>query len=225
MSNQKNDKSRTEGTDLVRWVEFVIAGKVLGIAAAIWVGGAAMSRILELPTLPSLAAAIAVVALAGFAEGSLVGLAQSRVLGGKVAGLRSGWWTITTGIATAAAWSIAMYANTLALDWDLAAETLIVLVVVLGSALGVLVGTVQWFHLRQRLPGAAGWITANAFAWVAGTLAAFGFLAFLGPESSPTEVVLVAVTAGIAVGATVGLITGAALIGLLHRPPPHSLTR
>lgn len=216
---------RGDGKIIARWIGLVIAGKLLGIGAAIWVGGTAISHAVNLPILSAVLGAIAVMGVAGFAEGTLVGLAQARVLGKVVPGIRSGSWAVTTGIATAAAWSLAMQANLLALDWELDAEALILLVILFGAALGTIVGAAQWLHLRSRLEGAGGWIAANAIAWVCGTAVAFAFLSFAGPDSRPVEVALVGLAAGVAVGAAVGVITGAALIGLLHHNPPHSFTR
>jgi hypothetical protein len=86
-----------------------------------------------------------------------------------------------------------------------------------GAVLLCSIGTAQALILRRHVEYAERWGLANAAGWLVGLPIVFTALA-VAPEDPAAVRAGIAVAAGFAMGATVALVTGAALVRLLRRP-------
>jgi hypothetical protein len=107
---------------------------------------------------------VAEAALGGAAAGIVIGAGQWLVLRQTIT--LSGWWIPATGVglATGLAASVALVGTGTAVR-DLAAR---------GALTGVLLGTMQWFVLRQTTAMAGWWVAVVAVGWVVGWMVTRG---------------------------------------------------
>ena len=158
--------------------------------------------------------------VAGAAEGALLGFAQAQVLRRELAGFERHAWVVATALAAAFAWRLGLLPSSLGerLD-DVAPAVLIPVGLLLGMMLLLSIGVAQWWVLRRFVERSAGWIAANAFAWLAGLgLSVTLMSVFLTEETSPAGAIGIGVFAGLVMGLTVAAITGWALVRILARP-------
>jgi hypothetical protein len=91
------------------------------------------------------------------------------------------------------------------------------LALVMGLALGTILGAPQWLVLRSYTSGASLWVWANAAAWAVGMP-----VVFIGAGTSPVGASALSIALKLfvtiaAAGASVGAIHGVALLWLLRR--------
>ena len=202
-----------------RWTLATTVGELLGFAVPALAGAAVILALGEPDGLATALAFAALLTLAGAGEGAVLGTAQARVLVRAIPALSRRAWVIATALAAALAWSIGMLPSTVIGRWEIpplliGAAAVVLVPVLLGS-----IGAAQWLVLRRSLPGAALWIPANAIAWIAG-LPFTVVPPMLLPNSSPVAAfVTVGIAGGVLMGATVGAITGVALVRLLRAAP------
>jgi hypothetical protein len=158
-----------------------------------------------------------VMAVAGTAEGAILGSAQWLALRRELAGLRWRDWAGATALGAGAAWTLAMVP---AAFWDQLEDVHPAMPVALlapaGAGVLLSVGAAQWLVLRRFVERAGWWMPANAAAWAIGVTLV---IAAMNPttEDTPAAVVAaVSATSGLGMGAVVAAITGAALVWLLR---------
>ena len=195
-------------TPLLRWVLVVTLGEAVGftVPAAVAVTAQSWGPV----------ATLVAVVLAGSVEGALLGIAQADCLyrWGALPVRRR--WVAATSVGAAVAWSLGMMPSTLGgLNWT--AWT----AVVVGSGGLILLTSLplaQYFVLRNHVRRPALWIPINMVAWLLGiawTLAPSPWV----DQSTPTgALILIYGIAGLCMAATVAVVTGVGIIGLL--PPP-----
>lgn len=162
-----------------------------------------------------------VMVFAGAVEGAVLGTAQGRCLVRWNVLAKKRWWIITTSIGAAIAWSLGLLPSAIG---GFAWTTPTIVLVAVGAGLMLLVLPVgQYLVLRaSAVPHAARWIVINVVAWMLGiawTLAPSPLV----DESSPVPVLLMLyAAAGVAMAATVAVITGTGLLIFIIREAPLS---
>ncbi len=149
---------------------------------------------------------------AGSLEGAALGYAQGRVLVRWLPTLVRRDWTLATAVAAALAWLAGMGGSAAVQQWGPAALA-VVAPAMLGGLLAM--GLLQWVVLRRHLPGSGRWIPVTSAAWLVGVMIPVAALSVIPNGWPPTVHVLVGVVAAVAMGATVGLLTGTTLRRLL----------
>ncbi len=191
-----------------RWTRAVTLGEIAGfsvpaVVAALALGAGPLAQ-------------LAVILLAGIAEGAILGLAQAYALRTALPTIATRDWVRATAGGAAIAWTVGalpiMLGESL-LRWPPA--VLALLAMTLLAAMGLL----QWRLLRQHARRAWWWVPATAGSWLA-ALAAFALVTSpLWQEGQPVFLVIaIGVLGGSVMAFTVAALTGAALVGLLARP-------
>ncbi len=143
---------------------------------------------------------------AGVLEGLVLGRAQGIVLRQLIPGVTC--WAEATGVAAGLAWLAGMGGSSLV--GAVGAKGLIVAVP--GWIIGLLaMGVLQSWRLRSVVPDAKRWIPATTLAWLIGVTIPVVALSVVPNQWPPAVHILVAIPAAVAMGATVGAITGRTL--------------
>lgn len=210
-----------QGAFWSRWVLANAAGELAGLGTVALIAWALVSTMKDQQTLlQHVLFAIALIA-AGALEGVLVGAAQAWALTPRLAGLSRREWIQATFLGSLLAWVLGMLPSTL---MAAVAESsgqappepgpavTSALAALLGAVAGLLLSFFQWRVLRAHLPGAAGWMAANAAAWALGMPLVF-LGADLASRAGAIPVLVATCAATLAgTGAVVGAVHGLWLI-------------
>jgi hypothetical protein len=191
-------------TDGSRWVAACALAETIGLgaAAAAARGGEGLDP----------RAALGLVVAGGLVEGTALGLAQSRVLAGRLPGLRrrayTGFTVLVAGLGRAAA-----SAGPVLSGDDSGSPPPLVLVLQGGAGIGLVMGPVlggaQALALRGSVQAPSRWVLANTLAWPPVMV-----VIFLGAGTPPESWSTASVGA---FGALTGAVAGTVL-GLVTRP-------
>lgn len=188
------------GTLRHRWIRACIVGELLGFVPPALTG--AVLVVLDAPE----AVLVLGLVLSGMAEGLVLGAAQSHVLRDALPSV-TGWVRATT-TAAGLAWLAGMGGSSLIQavgPWAL-------LVVAPGWIVGLLsMGVLQSRRLHPVVTDARTWIPVTTVAWLIGVAIPVTALSVVPNGWPPTVHVVVAIGAAVAMGATVGAITGTTL--------------
>jgi len=181
------------------WLWWLLA-TVVGAALGAGISFVALAQALD--RLPQAAYGLVI----GTVFGAAIGTAQWLVLRTHLD--RIGWWVPLTLLGWVVFWELNLL-NLLG-----AASGIAFIPDILHPGLfGGLVGILQWSLLRGRVQGAGWWVLASVLAGMLGALVADGVNAALHSDS-PLDFLT-----GSMVG---GVVNGATMMWLLHRPgPPH----
>lgn len=212
-----------------RWIIANAWSEGIGLSATLGLGFLAAPYLEAGPGPgPLLLGALFAVLLGTALEGTLVGIAQGRVLHRRLSGISAGSWTSATSIGACAAWLLGVVPSTVmgllhtgealagsAAPIEPAAWLQLGLAAVMGLVLGPVLAFPQHRVLRREIPQASGWLGANALAWAVGMP-----LLFLGMDALAWDGPWVGIAVGVVAvctgaGATVGAIHGAYLRRLL----------
>jgi hypothetical protein len=196
-----------------RWVSRTTLGEAAGFLVPVLV----VLSVGDLGSGPRLA----VLLLAGAAEGAILGWAQASVLAPLLPGLSRNDWILRTAMAAVVAWGIGMGPSTWAGGLvGLPTAAVVVLAVPAGFVLLCSIGVAQWTVLRRHVLGAARWIAWTAGAWI---VALGVFTAVTTPLWRPGQgavtVSLIGVLGGLLMAVTMAAVTGAGLRRLLAVGP------
>jgi hypothetical protein len=203
-----------------RWVLVCAVGElvgfggipVLGAALAIWLTSGLESSVQAIVL-------YAVAVIGGLGEGAVLAWFQLRVLSKSLPGLNARHWVLATAGAAAFAWACGMLAPTLDEIVGVSAKTQVAIWIPASVLILLSIGTAQAWLLRRVVENPKSWIAANTLGWLAGLPWTF-VLPALVPEDAPMSWwIATFVIAGILMGTTVGLVTGAFLVRL--RPLRH----
>lgn len=199
--------------------------EALGLGTTFFIGGAVAPWLASRSSVETLLGAVAAVGLGTLLEGTVVGIAQGRVLEHALPGFRLRAWVYATMLGAGIAWLLGMVPSTaMALSASehaaaAPAEPPALLrygfAVLLSLVAGPVLGSAQWLVLRRHRRRAGLWLWANAAAWAVGMP-----LIFLGMELVPWErsgtgtAVAVYAVCGIA-GLVVGAVHGRTLVRLV----------
>lgn len=156
--------------------------------------------------------------LAGVAEGAVLGAAQAWVLRRYAPGIDSRQWITATAAAAGFAWFIGMGTSVIGGSSTAPAWALIVLLAPLWVMALVGMGLAQWMVLKQTVPRSARWIWVTAAAWLVGVTIPIVALSAV-PDGWPMWTHgVIGLAAAVAMGLTVGGLTGRTLTRLLRNP-------
>ncbi len=171
--------------------------------------------------------AMVAVVLGALLEGALVGAAQERTLRAHLAWPRPGAWTVATTIGAAIAWVLGMMPSTVLGVMGSASSTApggtepqlgvlgtLGLAAVLGALTGPVLGAAQWTVLERHIRNGGQWLWANALAWAVGMPLMFAGMDRVPWEGSPAARAAAVYLTCAVVGAVVGMVHGAVLVGL-----------
>jgi hypothetical protein len=203
-----------------RWVFANTWSEALGLGATFVGGSLAAPLMARSDTLAVLLCAFLAIFLGTVVEGVLVGIAQERVLAGRLREIPRGAWVAATAVGAGLAWALGMIPSTLlalmdtgATDGPMVEPGPLVqysLAAGLGLVAGPILAAAQWTVLRRYTAHAGRWLWANAAAWAVGMP-----LIFLGMDRVPWNgpapitylaIYLVCAAAGLVVGAIHGMV-------------------
>lgn len=150
---------------------------------------------------------------AGSLEGAAIGIAQAHVLARYLPAMSRTRWVVATALGAAVAWLAGMGGSAAIQAFGPVALVVVAPAMVAGLlAMGVL----QWaVVLRHHLARSARWVAVTSLAWLVGVMIPVAALSLV-PNGWPVAAhVVVGVVAAVAMGATVGLLTGTTLLRLL----------
>lgn len=153
--------------------------------------------------------------LAGALEGVALGVAQARVLARHAPAVNGRRWVAATAVAAAFAWFVGMGGGAL-MGSDVVPPALLVVFLVPAWCAALLgMGFTQWLVLRGVVPSSTSWIWVTAGAWLLGVMLPVVALS-AAPNGWPAWArAVLGVVAAVAMGATVGFLTGRRLQRLL----------
>jgi hypothetical protein len=164
---------------------------------------------------------------AGALEGAIVGFAQWLVLRRRLRRLNRGEWVTATAVGALVAWAVGMAPSAMmALNQsagsspppEMSDAVTYALAVMMGAALGAILGAPQRRVLRRYVAGASLWVWANAAACAVGMPVVFIGAGAAPVGASALSVALTVIVTIAAAGASVGAIHGVALLWLLRQP-------
>lgn len=168
---------------------------------------------------------VAALTVAGACEGAAVGGAQAWVLRRHAAPIRLRAWVAATAAAAAFAWAVGMGGAAL-LGAGIAPTAVLVAVLVPAWIAALLaMGGAQWLVMRRGVPGSGRWVWVTSGAWLVGVALPITALSVAPGSWPPAAHALVGLIAAVAMGLTVGVLTGRTMQQLLagtgrERPAP-----
>jgi hypothetical protein len=162
---------------------------------------------------------VAGLTLAGSVEGAVLGVFQARVLARYAPMLDGRAWVGATATAAGFAWLVGMGGGALMGSDVVPAPLLLAFLVPAWAAALLAMGFAQWLCLRRVVPDAGRWVWVTAGAWLIGVMIPVAALS-AAPNGWPAWLrAVVGVVAAVAMGVTVGAITGGTLERLLRASP------
>lgn len=197
-------------TDLRRrWTSAFVVGELVGFVPPALTGA----------TLAAIGVGDAVLVLgltaAGLLEGACLGLAQAWVLARHAPSVDRRDWVVATTVAAGFAWFVGMGGGAL-MGSEVAPPGVLALALVPAWTIALLgMGFAQWLVLRRSVTGSASWIRVTAGAWLVGVAIPVTVLSVVPDAWSAWTQVIAGVAAAVAMGVTVGALTGRRLERLL----------
>ena len=196
-----------------RWTAAFLFGELVGFVppamTGVVLGGAHVSD----PTM------VAGLTVAGLLEGAAIGGAQARVLARSAPEIDGRDWMIATTAAAGFAWFVGMGGGAL-MGSSAGSPLLLIGLVPAWSAALMSMGYLQWRVLRRSVDRSARWVPVTAGAWLVGVMIPVVALS-AAPNGWPGWAHgVVGLVAAVAMGCTVGALTGRTLERLLSDPSP-----
>ena len=200
-------------TDLRRrWMMALVVGELVGFVPPAITGA----------TLAGMAAPdvvfVAALTTAGLLEGLAIGVAERSVLARYAPAVEGRAWVAATVAAAGFAWFVGMGG-----------------VVLMGAGMEpawqrrccwsrhgrplLSMGYGQWVVLRRAVPQSSRWVAVTAGAWLLGIMIPIAALSIIPNDWPPLAFFLVGVASAVAMGLTVGAVTGGTLERLLATQP------
>jgi len=202
-----------------RWTTAFVAGELVGFVPPAITGAALATIGVSDPAL------VVGLAIAGLCEGFVLGAAQAWVLARHAPAVNGRAWVGATTTAAGFAWVIGMGGGALAGSDIAPAGPLFAVLVPAWAAALLSMGYLQWRVLRSAVPRSGRWIWVTSGAWLLGVMIPIAALS-LAPNDWPSWAhAIIGVLAAMAMGATVGALTGRTLEGLLSASGPPSSHR
>ncbi len=191
------------------WTVAFVVGEMVGFVPPALVGA-----VLGVIGVPDVVLVLGLTIAGGF-EGAAIGLAQARVLKRNATAIPGRAWVAATAVAASFAWFVGMGGG--ALMGATESPVLLLFLVPAWTLALASMGYLQWRVLRRSVQHSASWIPVTSGAWVLGVSIPVVAISAT-PDGWPgfTRVV-VAVIAAIAMGFTVGALTGRTMYRFLTR--------
>jgi hypothetical protein len=204
--------SESRAGDVIRlWTVALVVGELVGFVPAAVTGA----------TLAAAGASdlwlVAGLTVAGTIEGVVIGIAQALVLARFAPSVDGRAWILATAVAAGFAWFVGM-GGAAVLGSGAAPGVLLVALVPAWSVALVGMGFLQWRVLRRTVPRSGRWVPVTTGAWLVGVLIPAVVLSVVPNGWPPAAHAVAGVIGALAMGLTVGLLTGRTLARLLgHR--------
>ena len=192
-----------------RWTAAFVVGEMVG-----FVPPAICGETLAAVGVPDVVLVVGLT-LAGLLEGLAIGVAQARVLARHAPDISGRDWVVATMAAAGFAWFVGMGGG--ALMGAAVAPPILVAAMLIPAWCAALLsmGYAQWRVLRRTVPRSGRWVWVTAGAWLLGVMIPTTALS-TAPNSWPGWVHAgIGVLAAMAMGLTVGGLTGRTLERLL----------
>lgn len=193
-----------------RWTLAFVVGELIGFippavtgAVLAWAGAQDLFLVIGLT-------------LAGLLEGAAIGATQAQVLDRYAPNVNGRDWVMATAGAAGFAWFVGMGGGAL-MSTDVAPQVMlaVLLVPAWGAAL-LAMGYAQWRVMRTAVSHSERWVWTTAGAWLLGVAIPVAALSSAPNSWPPWAHVGIGVLAAVAMGFTVGAITGRTLERLLQ---------
>ena len=196
-----------------RWTTAFVVGEMVGFVPPA-ICGATLAAI----GVPDVVLVVGLT-LAGLLEGLAIGIAQARVLGRHAPDVDGRDWVVATTAAAGFAWFVGMGGGAL-MGASVAPPILVAALLIPAWCAALLsMGYAQWRVLRRTVPRSGRWVWVTAGAWLLGVMIPTAALS-TAPNSWPGWVHAgIGVLAAMAMGLTVGSLTGRTLERLLDTSP------
>ncbi len=209
-----------------RWVAANAVAEAVGLGLTLGLTGLVIGRLESLGGALGVLVAFAAAALSGVIEATIVGLAQWWAMHLWLPGVTHRAWWLATLAGALLAYILGYLPSTimsLVATSDPAAAPMTeppqAVVLLLAAGLGAVAGAVlsfaQFLALRGHVAHAGRWIPANMLAWAVGMPVVFWAMDLAFKLSSTAAAVAVVALALLAMGAIVGAIHGAFLVGMV----------
>ncbi len=209
-----------------RWVAANAVAEAVGLGLTLGLTGLVIDRLESLGGALGVLVAFAAAALSGVIEATIVGLAQWWAMHLWLPGVTHRAWWLATLAGALLAYVLGYLPSTimsLVATSDPAAAPMTeppqAVVLLLAAGLGAVAGAVlsfaQFLALRGHVAHAGRWIPANMLAWAVGMPVVFWAMDLAFKLSSTAAAVAVVALALLAMGAIVGAIHGAFLVGMV----------
>ncbi|HEX6311358.1 MAG TPA: hypothetical protein VF152_06995 [Acidimicrobiia bacterium] len=161
------------------------------------------------------AALVVGLTVAGLLEGAALGAAQAWVLARSAPAVDRRAWVLATTAAAGFAWFVGMSGGALAGSAVAPPAVLAAVLAPAWVAALLSMGYAQWLVLRRTVPASGRWVWVTAGAWLLGVMIPVVALS-AAPDGWPGWIhAVVGVLAAVAMGLTVGALTGRTLDRLL----------
>lgn len=212
-----------------KWTTYCALGELLGIGFAGAMAFAVNSMIAEPQTFLVKLLVLFLMLVAGFIEGSLLGIFQWNALKVKFPKIPKSQWVFYTVIIAVFGWFIGMLpslffmpsqtstiSNSQPFDFD---NPIIFALLSVGTGfiLGALFGLFQWFVLRKYVQQAYQWIIANTLGWGLGLGWIYLFASLPNERTTLLTNSMFGVIGGLLAGLSVGGVTGLFLVKLKEK--------
>ena len=195
-----------------RWVALCAASEMVGMTAAATAATIGNHAIGQPHGVAEVAAVVALAVAGGAVEGVAVAYAMWTGLGAQGTGLTLRRWTVATTVAAMLGWAMGTVPSAVRGSADDSSQPPWGLVVagalVVGVAMGALLGLVQARVLRGHVRHPGRWVRASCLGWAPAM--AVIFVGASLPDSSwpPLAVVVTGTVTGVVAGAVLGAVTG-----------------
>jgi hypothetical protein len=201
-----------------RWTLAFLVGELVGFLPPAIAGAALSAAGVADPVL------VVGLTLAGLVEGTVLGIAQSRVLARHAPAVDSRAWVVATATAAGFAWFVGMGGGAVMGSGTVPVGLGVALLVPAWAAALLSMGYLQWRVLRSGVPGSHRWVWVTSAAWLLGVMIPVGALS-VAPNAWPAWAhAIVGMLAAVAMGITVGALTGRALARLIAGSRPRAVT-
>jgi hypothetical protein len=211
-----------------RWTLACGAGEMIGLVYPALAGVllAAFFGGVEPSGLPGKLLVLAVMVLAGAAEGATLGLFQARILADLLPGFRVRRWVKATAIIAMIGWiggmAMPLFGPGAPGGDPQAAEpplgAMLLYAAAFGGVAGLVFGGGQWLVLRRYATGGLRWILCWGLAWALAMMLIFAIAGLQTETTKAWAVILGAAIAGGGAGLVIGLVSSIGVGGLKPRP-------
>lgn len=209
-----------------RWVAANAVAEAVGLGLTLGLTGLVIGRLESLGGALGVVVAFAAAVLSGVIEATIVGLAQWWAMQPWLPGVtRRAWWLATLagallayvlGYLPSTIMSLVATSDPAAAPMTEPPQAVVLLLAAgLGAVAGAVLSFAQFLALRGHVAHAGRWIPANMLAWAVGMPVVFWAMDLAFKLSSTAAAVAVVALALLAMGAIVGAIHGAFLVGMV----------
>ncbi len=205
-----------------RWVAANALGELIGLGTTFSLGFLVFNAIGEPSSVSAILLLAGATVLTGAIEGTVVGLAQWQAM--RIAlPIVLKEWVLATLWGALCAWLLGIVPSTLMslgeqASGTPAAEPPLAIMMLLGGAMGLILGIVlafpQWLVLKKYVAHATWWFPANSLAWLVGMPIIFGGMDMAFASTSALAVGLAIALTLLIAGAAVGAVHGLFLIAI-----------